>query len=716
MELSGRYRSRAAVAALGAAALTVLGFSAAAGATRTGATPTNTTPASATPAGRVLVPDTHPAWATAARRVTAPDTAGQRVTARVYLAGRDPAGLAAYATAVSDPGNLLFRKFLTARQEQQRFGPTSAQLSAVTRWLAAAGLRVTAVTRHYVAVTGSVTAAQAAFAVRLASFRAPGGSVAMAPEQNVSVPATVAPAVLTVTGLDTATQLTHPALASADTAPADTAPAGTASTPAGADGLPAAFYRAAPCSQYYGQRRATTTPVAYGKHVSWGICGYTPSQLRGAYGVGRSPSIGSGVTVAVVDAYASPTMPADASTYAAAVGDPRLTAGQYHQVLPKSYDDQSQCGASGWYEEQTLDVEAVHALAPGADIEYVAASDCALVPLLDAVTTVVDNHLADVLTDSWDGSEQGLDLSVTSAYNQVLEEAATEGISVNFASGDCGYNDPSTSCGQADFSGEVQANFPGTSPWVTAVGGTSLAIGKHSNYEWETGWGDMVVPRHGRKWQHSPPGVYPADYSYGSGGGTSMIYQQPSFQVGVVPRALATRLPNGHVAKTPMREVPDISLDADPATGFLFGETVILRGGKPGFQLSRIGGTSLSSPLMAALEADAAAQTSQDELGFIDPALYHLAHTAAFHDIISDPLGPGVRVALARNDWAKTTTGTGKITTSLYTLGDDGSGRAALHVAKGFDDVTGLGSPASAFVCDLAGQFTGSARRHTSAG
>ncbi|HXW43705.1 MAG TPA: S53 family peptidase [Streptosporangiaceae bacterium] len=640
-------------------------------------------------AGRVQVAGTRPAWAVPARLAALPDTA-RTVTARVYLAGRDPAGLAAYATAVSDPRSRSFRKFLTSSQEQQRFGPTSAQVSAVTGWLRSAGLRVTGVTRHYVAVSGSVAAAQDAFAVRLASFRVPGGAVAMAPEQTVTVPAAVRSAVLTVTGLDTETIMMQPTIAGV---PDSTRPQA---------GLPSAFYTAGPCSRYYGQHRATTEPKAYGSHALWAVCGYSPQQIRGAYGLTGSKTTGSGVTVAIVDAYSSPTMPADANAYAKATGFAGLSQSQFQQSLPGSFDQQSACGASSWYEEETLDIEAVHTMAPGANIEYVAASDCTLQSLLDAITSVVDNQLGDVVTDSWTGVEDGLTSSDTSEFDQVFEQGATEGIGFDFAAGDCGYNSPKTSCGQAAGSGQVQVNFPTSSQWVTGVGGTALAIGKGAKYEWETGWGDMVVPQDGSKWKHTPPGSYPSDYAFGGGGGTSTLYTQPSWQAGVVPKALATRLPSGRIAKTPMRVVPDVALDADPATGFLIGETVRLRNGKDGFMLSRVGGTSLATPLFAGLEADAAALSGSNQLGFIDPLLYQLAGTAAFHDVTDSPLGHGVRIALVRNEWANSAKGTGKIDTTLYTLGMDGSGGAALQATKGYDNVTGLGSPTAKFVADLA--------------
>ena len=523
----------------------------------------------------------------------------------------------------------------------------------------------------------------------------------MAPDQDVSVPAAIRAAVLTVTGLDTAAVVMRPTLA------------GRPRTSQPQASPPQAFYPAGPCSDYYGQRLAAAKPKAYGKHVPWAICGYTPQQLRSAYGLTSKTTSGSGVTVAVVDAYASATMPADANAYARAVRFPALSPGQFRQVPAASYGNQPECDPSSWSEEESLDVEAVHPMAPGAKIEYVAAADCTFGPLLDALNAIVDSHLAEIVTNSWTGPEAGLNTATISLFDQAFEQGATEGIGFDFSSGDCGYNDPSTGCGQSEQSAEVRADFPSSSTWVTAVGGTSLAVGRHGSYEWETSWGDMAVPQHGRSWKRTPPGPYPADYSFGAGGGTSVFYPQPAWQAGVVPAALATRLPTGRTTASAMRVIPDVAMDADPATGFLFGETFRLRDGKDGFMLSRIGGTSLSAPLFAGLLADAAQSAGTGELGFINPALYTLAGTRAFHDATDSPLGPRIRIALARNEWARSGTGTGALRTSLYTLGTDGIGANAMHATRGFDDVTGLGSPAAQFVADLAGAATVPVARRT---
>lgn len=124
------------------------------------------------PPGRAVVADYVPLWSvpTTEDGTAAADLGAaaprEPVAARVYLTGRSPAGLAAYAKAASTPGDPLYRRYLTPRQEQTMFGPTRARTDAVRSWLSAAGLRVTAVPAHYVEVTGTAAQADLAFGVR----------------------------------------------------------------------------------------------------------------------------------------------------------------------------------------------------------------------------------------------------------------------------------------------------------------------------------------------------------------------------------------------------------------------------------------------------------------------------------------------------------------------------------------------------------------------
>jgi len=628
-------------------------------------------PSQATP--RSAIRDTHPSWASASARVSAAPVTTGTVNARVYLAGQNAAGLAAYATAVSTPSSADYGHYLSAAQVKAEFGPTSAQIAAVKAWLTGDGLTVTSVNDSvdgYVAVSGSVSAAARAFNVTFQNFKGPDKRTDRAPAETASAPASVASAVLTVSGLDTATHQMKPA---------DTLP------PPGPN-----YYVAPPCSTYYAQKIATSEPSAYGKKQPWTNCGYIPAQVRGAYGVAQSGMTGRGQTVAIVDAYASPTMQSDANEFAKVVGDKPFRAGQYQQYLPSTFTDTAadECDAPGWYGEETLDVEQVHGEAPDANVHFVAASSCTDPDLLSALAYIVDNHLASIVSDSW--GEPADDSTTTAAYDQVFEVGAVEGIGFFFSSGDSGYESPAEDPGVSD---QIQVDYPTSSPWVTSVGGTSLAIGKSKNYEFETSWGTLLDPlsSSGKSWEFTPPGVYPDYYDGSSGGGVSTAYKQPFYQRGVVPYSLATAVPEG-TTTTPMRVVPDVSALADPSTGVLVGETSLLADGTTyGFALSRIGGTSVACPTFAGIEADAQ-QAAGHPLGFADPAIYQRFGTAAYHDVTDHPLGPGY-LAEVRNNYTDPYTKTGPLVTYLRTLGIDGEGAAALPAVKGYDDSTGVGSP-----------------------
>jgi subtilase family serine protease len=437
---------------------------------------------------------TKPAWATAkADKGSTSDSAA--VFARVYLAGRDAAGLARYAKAVSDPSSAAYGKYLSAPQAKARYGATAAQVAAVKAWLTAAGLKVTGTTEHYVSVSGDVAAAEKAFGTQLHNY-AKGSKTYRAPARAATVPESLDGAVLTVTGLDNAPhKATH------------------------SDQLPgpgAAFKNAGPFSSYYGSNVAKTLPKAYGKAVPYAVEGYTGKQLRAAYGAGSYT--GKGVRVAITDAYASPTIAFDAATYAKKHGDAAWKTGQLRQSLPADYTHTGadECDASGWYGEETLDVEAVHAVAPAANVTYVGAASCMDDDLLDSLSKIVDNHLADIVSNSWGDVEANQTPDLAAAYDQVFQFGAVEGIGFYFSSGDNGDEVANTGTKQVD----TLAN----SAWVTAVGGTSLAVGKGDKYLWETGWGteNASLSADGKSWTD-----FPGAYTSGAGGGTSRTVAQP---------------------------------------------------------------------------------------------------------------------------------------------------------------------------------------------
>jgi subtilase family serine protease len=631
--------------------------------------------ASASAASPATLAGTAPAWATASadRGAVAPGTS---VTSTVYLAGKNQAGMAAYAEAVSTPGNASYHKYLTTAGFQSAFGTTAAQVTAVEAWLRSAGLHVLTANTQEIEASGTAAQSEAAFSTSLHNYSVKGKTY-RAPSSDVKVPASVASDVLTVNGLDDMPTYAAPS-SLINTAATEAQLTGQKSTVTkGSDG--ADYIGQTPCSSYYGQIKDTTAPAEDGtKDNPYVICGYVPSQLRSAYGVTGGVN-GRGVTIAIVDAYGSSDILADADEYAKDHGDPTFKSGQFIDTeTPADWTNQAACGgAAGWAPEEHIDVESAHAMATGATIHYYGANSCEDPDLLASLQQIVNTHSADIISDSWGevvysttGNESTTEMA---AYDQVFEQAAIEGIEVNFSAGDCGAEIPTTSCGTNDTSSEPQSDWPASSAWVTAVGGTSLAIGKSGQTEWNTAWGTDIFLDGGTSW--SEFGWY-----FGGGGGTSATVSQPFYQRGIVSHTLATTLPTGVKTAQPMRVEPDVSMDADPYTGFLVGQTQTLPDGSTGYGESAWGGTSLASPLFAGLQADAMELQHYVPVGFANPAIYARYGSPTYYQVTSK--SPGTKVF---NDFPTATGGTD------YAV--DFGDTQILEATPGFNDVTGVGTP-----------------------
>jgi subtilase family serine protease len=613
------------------------------------------TPASAAPTTKA-VPNTKPAWVSHATHLgSAANSAA--TNARVYLAPRG--GLAAVkqaATAMATPGSASYHKFLTAAQYRARFAPTDATVRAVSSYLRAAGLSVTGVgaSNRYVTVKGTVAAAEHAFGAQIERYRHNGLTV-QAPASSLAVPASLAAAVLTVTGLDTTPKIVKPS--SQPSSDPNVAP-------------PAGFRNARPCSAYYGQIPASTkadgtTPLPQfnGKTLPYAPCGYTGPQFRSAY-EGNSTLDGSGVTVAITDAYAAPTIAADAATYAARHGDRAYVPGQLTQTWPNSFTHEGQCGANGWYGEETLDVEAVHAMAPGANIHYYGSASCFDADFLDTLGQVVDDGTAKLVSNSWSDLEANESPDATAAYEAVFLQGATEGISFMFSSGDNGDELAAT--------GVKQVDYPASDPYATGVGGTSTAIGASGNLLFQTGWGTAKynLSADGSGWTS-------VGFLYGAGGGTSSLFARPDYQDGVTSSAY--------------RQVPDVALDADPNTGMLVGETQKFPKGVVAYDEYRIGGTSLASPLFAGMTALSLQSAGGDGVGLLNPVIY--AHRGAFTDVAGSPPDAGN----VRADYANGVDASGGVLYSVRTFNQDSS----LATTPGYDPVTGVGVPNTGWLTAL---------------
>lgn len=609
----------------------------------------------------------------------------------VNLRVPDQAGAQAFATAVSTPGSSSYGAYLTPAQWEARFSPSSADVASVRAFLTQNGFRVTGVSADRLSVSASGTAAQVqqTFGTALSYHRVQGQSLLLA-DRDLSIPAALGDLVGGITGVSDT--IARPGVASDDYP------------------QPPGFRAAPPCASWYGEKLDAKLPPfpGYGANPPWAVCGYTGPQLRSAYNLGGAAD-GSGVTVAIVDAYAAPTLFSDAHRFAA-LNDPGnpLRSGQFSELLAPTFNQGGvdKCDAGGWYGEETLDVEAVHDTAPGASILFAGAKNCNNGPLYGMDRRIVDGHLADVITNSWgdDGGDVLDTASDRQAMDNILEMAAATGVSVLFSSGDNG--DEFTTIGQ------VAADYPSSSPWATAVGGTTLQIGRFGQRLGEYGWSTArsqfcnaaLVAQQGCTSDQLGTWL-PIDEALdgGSGGGTSAVYPQPFYQQGVVPASLSQA-----GGGAPMRVEPDVSLEADPATGMLVGETQVFPDGTY-YDQYRIGGTSVASPLLAGIVARAD-QARGGPVGFLNPALYSLyGRPGAFYDV------QGTHQDMSRADYAdEVDTAQGILYSTRIidyegpeqycdpTSGQCTTRQVALSTAPGFDSMTGLGSPGDGFVQALS--------------
>ncbi|MGN6636156.1 MAG: S53 family peptidase, partial [Oryzihumus sp.] len=431
------------------------------------------------------------------------------------------------------------------------------------------------------------------------------------------------------------------------------------------------FHNAPPCSAWYGQKPATSVPQVLADPLTYAPCGYTPGQLRGAYGVQSAVdqgTDGSGVRVAVVDAYASRFVASDAQTYAQRHDPSHLWAsGQLDQLVSSTFTNIAACGASGWYAEETLDIEAVHASAPRADVLYVGATSCANTDLNAAVNLVVDQDLADVVTNSYGSVGEPASRADVAAEHQTFVQAAGQGISMLFSSGDNGDEVANT--------GTRQVDYEASDPFVTAVGGTSLGVTSSNGYGFEQGWGTGKSVLTNGAWSPSPPA-----FLYGGGGGTSRLFRQPGYQRKLVPTSISDVFGQG-----PHRAVPDLAVVGDPNTGMLVGQSQSFPDGSIRYDEYRLGGTSLSSPLTAGIIA-LADQLRGRPLGFLNPKLYRIGGSSAYRDVNH---GRSVTDGVVRVDFTNGFDASGGTVTSLRTFNQTGT----IYTRPGYDDVTGLGSP-----------------------
>ena len=623
----------------------------------------------AAPPPRSTLHGSKPGWATPQNYARAAN-ANDQLGFRVYLGWNNPAGAEALARAVSDPrSRSSYRHYLTPAQFRQQFAPTASQGAQVQNWLTSQGFTLvyTPANNHYVSAKGTVGQAQAAFGVNFGMYNAKGLTL-RSPSADVSIPSSLAAVVSGIIGLDQSAVFVRPTHVVDTKAPPS-------------DG----FRNAPPLSLYWAQYLTgvavppyTPPPAAPGyafpagfmdvalPSVPWSIKGHTPQQVKGAYGISGAYD-GTGQTVAIIDAYASPTILQDVNQWSSNRGIPQFgTAGggTFTQVVaPGVYNipENPAQDPQGWYGEETLDVEAVHGMAPNANVIYVGSPNN-YQDMDAAMNHVVDNHLAQIVSNSYGFLGENVPTGFIKPLNDTLIQAAIEGIGVYFSSGDDG--DETINLGFAS------TDWPASSPWVTAVGGTALGVTSGNTRAVETGWGTsnyncnentLVCGR--------------TEWFYGAGGGVSQIFGQPDYQANYA----------GNLTGVPGRAVPDIAALADPNAGYLIGQTQrfphTCNPASVTYDEYRIGGTSLSCPIVAGIMA-LSDQKAGFAHGFANPFFYQ--NPGKFTDILS------TKTAVARRNFNNSVDDCNGTADRLRTF-DDYSGSPTQYTANGWDNVTGLG-------------------------
>ncbi|GAC1306117.1 MAG: S53 family peptidase [Steroidobacteraceae bacterium] len=638
------------------------------------------------------VPSSVAGWVKGATKIgSAPGN--RTVTIALHMALSNATGLQSFAEQVSSPGNRQYGHYLNKEQFAGKYAPERAAVDAAKVLLERAGMSGVEVgpMGTYVTATATVDQLRKTFGVNqdLYSYK---GLTLRANTTEPRLPAALAGKVLYVEGLDDTSALRTPFHHSvgqgALVAPAATRLADAAAPESATQSVtppPVSANNPSPyCNTYYGPRTisATLSTAAdvYGAKIPWLGCGYTPQQIQAAYGLDKVKQYdGTGVTVAITDAYASPTLLSDSNRYAENHKLPKLTLGKnFSQIIPEgiySVSPTEACQPYGWWGEQSLDMAAVHGAAPGAHIIYVGSRDCGTSLDLAFFNTVY-NHIADIVTSSWGNNGESIAPGAQAQYDQVAMAGAAQGVTVLFSSGDEG--------DLAAPNGVASGSWPATSAWVTGVGGTSLEIKDPSGAKSEYGWGNYrdflanvtvksphSVLTSGLVTTSAFGATFDAFSFYaGSGGGISVLEAQPAYQAGVVPQNLATtlNLASGYTVPlpTPHRVSPDVSMVADPYTGYLVGQTYTIAGDKfadagckPTSKTEEYceiayGGTSLASPLMAGVIAimdQQRAATGDPTVGFANPLLYSVGsrgNGVDFNQALNQIVAPAEPVSLLR--------------------------------------------------------------------
>ena len=526
------------------------------------------------------------------------------ITVSVALPLRDAAGAQTLLESMYTPGSAQYRHFLSSQQFSAQFGPSDATVAQVTQRLESQGLQVARASSTLLKVTGSTSAIEAAFSVSLHAYQVASANgaasyVYRAPTSAPQVASDIAPSVQAVLGLDTRPRF-RPHIRHVSGA------VKIASTTLAAS--------------------APNTPDAPGVWTVIDFADYYDVNPLYKQGIeGRHQTIGI-VTLAAFT-------PGDAFAYWNSLG---LSVNKNRiRIVPIDGGSGPPSDAAG-SDETTLDVEQSGGIAPGANMIVYEAPNTEQ-GFVDAFATAFDSNIADTVSTSW-GQWEYLDDTTTAidpftgrtvnalkAFNQLFLQAALQGQSMYAAAGDAGAydaNDPQSIYPLPDFNKTLSVDSPASQPYLTAAGATTLpgtqTFGLPNGQTYsitlpvEQVWGwDYLNPLCSLLGFPDPVscGTFPA----GGGGGVSVFMPRPFYQYfvpGIInsPRGQAlfdeTQTPPQLIFKLPAnfagRNVPDISLNGDPDTGYVIWYT----SDQNGFEVETfIGGTSFVAPQLNGITA-----------------------------------------------------------------------------------------------------------------
>lgn len=584
-------------------------------------------------AGRTVVVGTAPAVPTGSARV-GPLSPSDVVGFSIALRPRDPAGLARFVQAVSTPGSPAFHRYLAPGRFAAEFGASPGAIATVEAGMRADGLRVggVAADRLSIDVSGTEAAVGAALGVSFARFRLASGRIGYSSLSAPRVAAALGGAVQAVVGLSTLASPQPEGLSRSRSLSAvgGAVPGRTGTAVPGAIGTRGPGRAGAALG---GSASGVAVPCAAARSLA-AQGSLTAPELARAYGLPGLYKLGdlaAGVTVALFEL--EPNRRSDIAAYQHCYGTD-ATVG-YVKVAGGA-------GTGGGQGEAALDIEDVIGLAPRATIDVFQGPNTDQ-GAYETFRAIIDRDRAKVISTSWGICEAQLGgRAVALAEQALFQQAAAQGQTIVAAAGDDGSTDCANQANTAI--DKLAVDDPGAQPYVTSVGGTTT-------------------------YRLGPPPTSGAwnDASGAGGGGVSSLWRMPTYQSHTPGRLhVVTSFSSGSPCKARSgycREVPDVSADADPRTGYIVYFDGAWYGG--------FGGTSAAAPVWAAVAAlaDASKGCGREPVGFLNPELYAIAGSAGYAEAFTD-------VVKGNNDLFGAPAGG-----PLYPAG------------PGFDMATGLGTP-----------------------